>query len=261
MLVPELSFQNVSAHAGDVLTSENSLNLWTLLLVREGSALCATTSGDYNLKPGHIILSSPGYHWSILPSDTYSHLMLYAQAPLILARESLFHLRDDEFGTGTRMLEILQHQVTAKPQNYENVILNQFSALCQFLLACLDRAPNEDIMRLEQLIKENVGNISFRVSDALASVPLTPSYARQLFHQAFGCSMIEYLLDYRIQVAKNLLRSYGMPVSEVAYKCGFKDAKYFTRRFHIATGLTPSEYRQMAGVPQTQKKPSGKQVD
>ena len=40
----------------------------------------------------------------------------------------------------------------------------------------------------------------------------------------------------------------NLPVTEIAYQCGFNDAKYFARRFRQATGQTPSEFKRKRAI-------------
>ena len=65
----------------------------------------------------------------------------------------------------------------------------------------------------------------------------------RVFHQAYGISPINYVIQLRIQHAYELLHTMDISVSEVAYLCGFQDSSYFTRQFKHASGLTPKEYR------------------
>lgn len=59
-----------------------------------------------------------------------------------------------------------------------------------------------------------------------------------------GCTPNNYILDYRMDAAyKMLLNEKNLNVSEIAYRCGFSDPKYFSRCFKKAKGYTPSEVR------------------
>lgn len=62
---------------------------------------------------------------------------------------------------------------------------------------------------------------------------------RKVFHQA----PIEYLLNYRIEQAKILLRNSSESVTEVALHCGFNNSAYFSKMFKRFTKQTPLQYR------------------
>ena len=61
-------------------------------------------------------------------------------------------------------------------------------------------------------------------------------------------SFVEYLSDYRIDRAKELLASSDMLTYEVAEAVGYPDARYFASLFKKRTGMTPSDYRKSLGA-------------
>lgn len=63
------------------------------------------------------------------------------------------------------------------------------------------------------------------------------------FHSTIGSTPIQYLKQYRIQKAVELLNDPSLRISEVGALCGFSEMSYFARTFRQAKGCTPSEYR------------------
>ena len=65
-----------------------------------------------------------------------------------------------------------------------------------------------------------------------------------------GITPSEYLRSMRIRYAEELMRQGDLNVSEIAYKVGFNNPRYFSKYFQDAYGVTPSQYRkQMNGEP------------
>lgn len=58
-----------------------------------------------------------------------------------------------------------------------------------------------------------------------------------------GGTPMEYLARLRIEHAKTRLRESDMPVTDIAFACGFSSSQYFANTFRRVTGLTPSRYR------------------
>ena len=55
----------------------------------------------------------------------------------------------------------------------------------------------------------------------------------------------QYAMKIRLTHASNLLKNNtDMPVSEVAFRCGFEDATSFSRAFRRKYGISPSKYRE-----------------
>lgn len=65
------------------------------------------------------------------------------------------------------------------------------------------------------------------------------------FRKFFGKSPAQYVMDYRIMKAQELLadKSREITVTEAALAVGFNDTSYFIQCFKKETGMTPGEYR------------------
>ena len=69
-----------------------------------------------------------------------------------------------------------------------------------------------------------------------------PGYIGRLMIEATGTSTHQYLLQYRIARAIDLLQSGEANVSQVCYRCGFGDLAHFSKCFKAKTGRPPSDY-------------------
>ena len=63
------------------------------------------------------------------------------------------------------------------------------------------------------------------------------------FKEAYGTSIINYLLMVRITHAKQMLRFTNVSVDEIGASCGITPLYYFSRAFKKIEGISPSEYR------------------
>lgn len=70
-----------------------------------------------------------------------------------------------------------------------------------------------------------------------------PDHLSNLIRQETGRSLHQYLIFYRIQVAKNYLLTTQYDISEIAWRSGFCTAAYFIKIFRRSTGMTPRAYR------------------
>ncbi len=72
---------------------------------------------------------------------------------------------------------------------------------------------------------------------------VSESRAGHIVKQLFGTPLSGLLEGLRLKNAAELLSSSDMPVSEIAFKSGFNDQNYFSRRFRKAYGKAPLGYR------------------
>ena len=64
-----------------------------------------------------------------------------------------------------------------------------------------------------------------------------------LMKEELGLTAIEYLMKYRITVAKKQLAFTDVPIKDIANMTGFKTVQHFSRVFKAQTGETPAEFR------------------
>lgn len=74
-------------------------------------------------------------------------------------------------------------------------------------------------------------------------VLMSPNYLSSLFKKEMGIGFVEYLLQYRIEKAKEMLLSTSLKSYEISLRVGFNDNAYFSRMFKKLTGESPREFR------------------
>lgn len=72
---------------------------------------------------------------------------------------------------------------------------------------------------------------------------LSPNYLSELFKKHTGKTISEYLTDYRLEKACQLLDHAEYRVGDVSGMVGIHDGRYFSNMFKKKYGMTPTEYR------------------
>lgn len=76
-----------------------------------------------------------------------------------------------------------------------------------------------------------------------ASFNLSPGYLGRLIRQSTGRSFQDVLVSFRLERACWLLRHSELPINEIALRCGFNSANYFTQTFRRAFRRSPRDWR------------------
>lgn len=76
-----------------------------------------------------------------------------------------------------------------------------------------------------------------------AEVGMSPSYFSSIFSKEMGKTFVEYLIEIRMDRAKELLMCSSMKTSEIGYEVGYKDPHYFSYIFKKTQNCTPKEFR------------------
>lgn len=83
-----------------------------------------------------------------------------------------------------------------------------------------------------------------KVSELAEHCGLNRSYMTKCFTEGTGMSPKEYLMQYRMKKAKELLKKEDLPVSTVAYAVGYSDPLAFSKSFKKREGVSPQSYRE-----------------
>ncbi|WP_128103027.1 ABC transporter substrate-binding protein [Paenibacillus sp. DCT19] len=68
-------------------------------------------------------------------------------------------------------------------------------------------------------------------------------YLSKSFKREIGTSIIDYLINIRMDKAKNLLQQTDLSLQEIATSIGYADVSYFIRIFKKSTGVTPKQFK------------------
>jgi len=103
--------------------------------------------------------------------------------------------------------------------------------------------PNyrKEIKEALEYIKNNY-NKNISVEQVANELFLSSYYFMHIFKKNVGKTFNEYLVQYRIEIAKQLLRDTKYKVFQVSELVGYKNTKYFSQLFKRETGLLPKEY-------------------
>lgn len=83
---------------------------------------------------------------------------------------------------------------------------------------------------------------AWTVAELAGAAALSRSAFYERFTRAVGVAPMDYLLRWRMELAKQLLRHEGLPVSVVAERVGYGSASTFSVAFSRHVGESPSRY-------------------
>ncbi|MCI6886194.1 MAG: AraC family transcriptional regulator [Lachnospiraceae bacterium] len=87
-----------------------------------------------------------------------------------------------------------------------------------------------------------------KLQDVAKIFGIHPNYLTRMFHEKYGISPKQYLLDLKLKKARRLLTTTELSVSVIASSLGFDDQLAFSKIFKKEFSVPPSEYRKQSRV-------------
>jgi AraC-like DNA-binding protein len=98
------------------------------------------------------------------------------------------------------------------------------------------------LLQALKYMHRNFAEPGLTIANCAASGDISEIYLRRLVRKYFGKSPGQYLCDFRIEHAKNLLSTGYYTIMEVAARSGFSTPSYFCHVFKAQTGFSPLEF-------------------
>lgn len=91
-------------------------------------------------------------------------------------------------------------------------------------------------------------NKPIRIEDIAKEFSLHPNYINTIFRREFGISLKKYILQKRISIACELLRTSNLSIKAIACRVGYENQLEFSQIFHKNMGCSPSTYRHTLNI-------------
>lgn len=249
--------------------------VFDLILVKSGTMFMKEDGIDYAVKPGEYIILSPGLehrgyrpceeeteffwiHFSLevpfklksVPDINWG-LVLKNEGTYTEPAKHMFHIpRYGRLGNEEYTYHELDRLISLHDSNSPDRRLKEqliFQVLMMQLQSEAIRIPSSTehvtslvIHYIQQHYKEEI-----KMDDISKSLLFHPDYITRCMQKTIGISPTQYLTNYRLSLAKQLLASTNEKIISIAKQVGIDDPAYFSRLFKKVEGITPLEYRRL----------------
>jgi AraC family transcriptional regulator len=167
-----------------------------------------------------------------------------ALAEMNITEEQLCNLSENSFSSKFTLLK-LYHELADNDSHA--------SASAQILLYELFNPPTPLkrtrgsarpiwVVQLTALLNDEWNN-TFHLNELAIRLGVHPVTISRYFPLYFSSTLGSYILRIKINKAMVLIKESNMPLTEIAYTCGFADQAHFTRTFKNMTGYLPKQFR------------------
>ena len=177
------------------------------------------------------------------------HIQPIAQCdslPFVVFRHS-----DSSHGEINCLIRDIYKQMNEKKACYELAVQRNVNRIFEFISCNFTELPKTEAtriqinnqIRLQKMLTYIYENYAEPVTleDIAKAADISRSEAGRCFHTYMGCSPIDALIQYRLQMAHQLLSERTQTLQQISYACGFNSVNYFSRRFKKRYGYTPGQ--------------------
>lgn len=145
-----------------------------------------------------------------------------------------------------KIINLIIKEALNQEENYFEMI----SLMLKQLLLTIKRIPNKEqpvkkSRDLSLVIAYIAENYSFKITikQLLNIACYSDGHLRRLFKQQYGMSPQNYIINFRLQKAVELLKDENLSCTKVAYMCGIPDSAQFSKLFRNKYGISPKKYQ------------------
>ncbi len=99
------------------------------------------------------------------------------------------------------------------------------------------------LRKVSQIITDNLSNADFSVNDLCGKMAMSRTLLYEKIHKLLGMAPNDLIRNIRMKQARVWLEESDESVTDIAFKCGYQDVRYFSTAFKKHFGISPSKIR------------------
>jgi len=233
-----------------------------LHVILSGKGVLSVNGAETQLHFGQIFVTKPGedtwyradredpwsYCWMAYDGTEARH---YTEAAGLVTGTNWLNCRIDV----TRFYTLVQNALEYSSNLTLSGDLNRLARLMEFLALAIESANRDSKMSprkpeynarvyVEYAVNYLQANYhNAKINDLAQQIGINRSYLTSIFRQRMGISPQEYLMQYRMDKAREMLLESDISVQEIAMRIGYDNALTFSKIFKSYYNLSPAHYR------------------
>jgi AraC-like DNA-binding protein len=222
----------------------------------EGEGIYENTYGQFKIGPGTLMITFPGEWHRYMPLKSTGWTEMYIGFNGSLAQKFMSHPKfspaqpvipignkEDILDTYLKIMDLAKHEQPGFQQIASGFIVKLLGSIVAF-----EKQRGFSGKQISSLIEEAcfvmrndvVNNLD--IAQFASNHNFSYSYFRRMFKKYTGVSPLQYQMQLKIILARDLLSNTGKSIKEISYDLGFESIHYFSRLFKEKVGVSPSAY-------------------
>jgi AraC-like DNA-binding protein len=266
------TYPSDSHPAGYYYTWEEGRQLpeYQINYIIDGSGIYENQFGQFRVSAGSLMISVPGEWHRYRPARSTGWTEMYIGFNGTLAHKLMSHPRfsvnqpviqignrEDLLDTYLKIIELVKHEQPGFQQIASGSIVKILGSIVAFekQRGFSGRPVKAMIEEACFLMRRDVSR-NLDINRYTRERKISYSYFRRMFKKYTGVSPLQYQMQLRIILARDMLTHSGNRVKEISYELGFESIHYFSRLFKAKVGVPPSTFQRshQAGLGQSVRK-------
>lgn len=269
---PEVLYVFDTVNRGPSSGKKHAHDFFELSILLKGESIYEIDDETHHLKGQTILIFNPGVYHLEYATENMENVQIHIGLrhfnfsgyerdflPIEATIVQLEEFNEDFFNTCE---EIIRERQEARP-GHELVLKSLVYKLIVYLIRDSQTMMAQKQLPLEEQEKQQmVNDVKLYIDthyhedlslDQLSEVFFTsPTTLTRRFKEFMGDTPINYLINYRLEKAKNLIQNEReLSIKEVAESVGYEDALYFSKLFKKHYGYSPTFFVQEYGLEET----------
>ena len=239
---------------------------WLLIYTEAGSGRFVSPSGTRDSVPGDAILYAPGDpqnystardgqgggYWHLLWVHFAPNPQCQMLLPWPVTASGLRHVSFEPGDIRQAFRDSMLRMIRVSRRKIPGALDLAGNALEEALLWAKVVASKDPWLAMDSRVRKAIDYLvadlqgPFLLESLARHCGLSVSRLSHLFKQQTGSSPQQFIERHRMQHACQLLRLTNLSVAEIAAEVGYPDAFYFSNRFRLYAGKSPSEFRRQS---------------
>lgn len=239
----------VNRHYCSTAETLHNHDYYELAYIQEGNGIQIVNGVSYAVETGSMIILSPKdthsyysikemklYNVCFCSPDKLMHYFDFSK-PTVVALDDFFKIEIEQF------IYLLESELNQKRNTY----LETAWVILDLIIMTASRNHRNEIYsdpmwgKIFTYISKNIGNVSLK--DVAQAMSVSESYFCRVFKKNFSMTFHQYVVNVRMQMAKNYLLNSKKSITEIAAEVGYKSECCFFQDFKKSVGTTPKEFR------------------
>ena len=238
----QLIFYRHNHHGVPPSVQSAPISFCDLTLVLKGELLYRINGQEYCIREGEGIFITANSLRERLDSQASPN---YVSFNFVTDRPPVFPIKlENVLNTEIKLMIACADEIQQKYDfDGEKQIEKLLECLLENIRAHLENKKEHPLTaKIKRYIKVHIAE-KITLQKVSEETYFSPFYCETVFKRETGHSIIEYVMQYRVEEAQKLLLEGAFSLKNIAEAVGFEDYNYFARVFKKITGRTPREYR------------------